>query len=263
MAVYRHQFKKRARHDGEDPSIFAINIETLTVKAFGDMVPSARLRLIQDRFIASNENCALRCHLDSVLPETPIRVIVDRCRVWESHADTDTRRILKPTLERARPVYTANESTCVPADQVVTAFTVHSVGLGDLKAFLRRLLPTAPVQTLPPRPVPTEMEIMLEHLLLNAPVRTAITEMETLLQCLLPGATTRALWPRPVLARMDWTTIVCFSFGQLGHGVSRCPKLDETFPYMLPGCSAEKVDANYMMILPRVAAERLRAGNGD
>ena len=32
---------------------------------------------------------------------------------------------------------------------------------------------------------------------------------------------------------------------------------------MLPGWSEEKVGANYMMILPRVSAEHLRAGNGD
>ena len=36
--------------------------------------------------------------------------------------------------------------------------------------------------------------------------------------------------------------MVCFSCGRPGHGVSQCPHLDETFPYMLPGWSAEKVD---------------------
>ena len=40
--------------------------------------------------------------------------------------------------------------------------------------------------------------------------------------------------------------------------MGRCPELDETFPYMLPGWSAEKVGANYMIISPRIAAERLR-----
>ena len=128
---------------------------------------------------------------------------------------------------------------------------------------MRPLLPTAPVQTPPPHPVPTEMEIRLERLLFNAlapapPPRTAITEMETLLQCLLPGVPT---WtPR---TRRDWSTILCFSCGQPSHVVSRCPKLDETFPYMLPGWLAEKVGANRMMISPRVAVERLWAGNGD
>ena len=51
----------------------------------------------------------------------------------------------------------------------MAAVTAPSVGLGDIEALLRRLLPTAPVQASPPRPVPMEMEIMLECILLNAP----------------------------------------------------------------------------------------------
>ena len=77
----------------------AIALETLAVKAFGDMDPNARLRLIQDRFVAGHENCALRRHLDSIPPETPIWDIVDRCRVWESHADTGARRIVNASGE--------------------------------------------------------------------------------------------------------------------------------------------------------------------
>ena len=43
-------------------------------------------------------------------------------------------------------------------------------------------------------------------------------------------------------------------------GLGRCPELDETFPYMLPGWSAENVGANYTKISPHIAAEHLRAG---
>ena len=146
----------------KDQSIFAITLETLAVKAFGDMGPNARLRLIQNRFVAGHKNCALRPHLDSVPPETPIRDIVDRCRVWESHADTCTRIIVKPAPERALPVCTVDEPACVPADRVMAAVTVPPVGQGDLEALLRCLLPTSPVQTPPPCPVPTEIEILLE-----------------------------------------------------------------------------------------------------
>ena len=52
LADYRRQFEKTVRQDGEDPSIFAIELETLDVKAFRDMGPSALIRLILDRFIA-------------------------------------------------------------------------------------------------------------------------------------------------------------------------------------------------------------------
>ena len=42
--------------------------------------------------------------LDSVSPETPIRDVVDRCSVWESHADPAVRRISKPNPD---PTYLA------------------------------------------------------------------------------------------------------------------------------------------------------------
>ena len=63
------------------------------MKAFGDMGQAARLRLIRDRFIAGHSSCELRRHLDSVPLETPIRDVVDRCRIWESHADPAVRRL--------------------------------------------------------------------------------------------------------------------------------------------------------------------------
>ena len=72
LADYRRQFERTTRQEGEDPSIFAVELETLAVKAFGDMGPNARLRLARDRFIAGHENCSLRGHLDSVSSETPI-----------------------------------------------------------------------------------------------------------------------------------------------------------------------------------------------
>ena len=81
LADYRRQFEKMTRSAEEDPSIFAIALETLAVKAFGDMGQTVRLRLIRDRFIVGHSSCELRRYLDSVPPETPIRDVVDRCRV--------------------------------------------------------------------------------------------------------------------------------------------------------------------------------------
>ena len=65
LADYRRQFEGTTRTVGEDPAIFATALETLAVKAFGDMGQTPRLRLIRDRFIAGHSNCDLRRHLDT------------------------------------------------------------------------------------------------------------------------------------------------------------------------------------------------------
>ena len=110
LADYRRQFEKTTRSAGDDPSIFAIALETLPVKTFGDMRQTERLRLIRDRLIAGHGSCELRRYLDSVPPETPIRDVEDRCRVWKSHADPEIRRVSKPGPEPIYPAYVVGES---------------------------------------------------------------------------------------------------------------------------------------------------------
>ena len=48
LADYRRQFERTTRTVWEDPVIFATALETLAVKAFGDMGQTARLHLIRD-----------------------------------------------------------------------------------------------------------------------------------------------------------------------------------------------------------------------
>ena len=45
--------------------------------------------MIRDKFIAGQEQCALRRQLDGFAQGTPIGEIVDSCRVWESHSDSN------------------------------------------------------------------------------------------------------------------------------------------------------------------------------
>ena len=109
LANYRREFDKTVRKMGEDPSNFAIKLETLAVKAFGNMGQVARLRLIRDRFIAGHANCDLRRYLDCVPPDTPLRDIVDRCRVWESYGTTEVRRVSKPSPDPVYPTYAVEQ----------------------------------------------------------------------------------------------------------------------------------------------------------
>ena len=75
LADYRRRFERISRKPGEDPSVFAV--ETLALKAYGDLSSSAWLQLVRDRFIVGQMGCSLRRHLDGVEPGTPIWDIVD------------------------------------------------------------------------------------------------------------------------------------------------------------------------------------------
>ena len=147
-----------------------------------------------------------------------------------------------------------------PVDRVAAAIATPSVGLADLETLVQKLLLSIPAPAPPSLPVPVDIEIMLKHLLLLAPVlvlasppRCATTVMGTVQRHLLQSGTPTSV-PRSSLisTHRDWTTMVCFSCDRPGHGVSSCPHLDETFPYMLPGWSAEKMEA-----------EQLQSGNDD
>ena len=106
-------------------------------QAFGDIGQTSRLRIIRDHFIAGDSCCELRRHLDNVAPETPIRDIVDRCRVWESHADSDNRWVERPVPERALPIYTVNDANGGGVGRVATAVPAPPTGPGQLERLLR------------------------------------------------------------------------------------------------------------------------------
>ena len=145
---------KTVRKDNYDSGgghvIFATALETLAVKAFGDMGQTAHLRLIRDRFIAGHGSCELRRHLDSVPPETPIRDVVDPCHIWKCHADTAARRVSKPSPDPIYPAYVVGDSDNISETTRVAAVTRLKSGPDQLEDLLRRLL-TA-VDT--PAPIP-------------------------------------------------------------------------------------------------------------
>ena len=66
---------------------------------------------------------------------------------------------------------------------------------------------------------------------------------------------------RPV--QRDWSEVKCFSCGNSGRSAARCPTLDITVPFMLPGWKADKTSVGYMMISPRRAMDRRQAENAN
>ena len=89
LAVFRWRFESAIRHPEVDPATFATELGILAVRGFGDMGKRALDSMIRDICITAQRNCGLRRHLDGVSSDTPIRDIVDRCRVWESHSEQE------------------------------------------------------------------------------------------------------------------------------------------------------------------------------
>ena len=85
LAGLRRQFESASRQPGLDPATFATDLGMLAIQGFGDM----RDTMIRDKFIAGQEQCALRRQLDGFAQDIPIGEIVDSCRVWESHSDSN------------------------------------------------------------------------------------------------------------------------------------------------------------------------------
>ena len=85
--MFQRQFESATRRTGMDPATFLMELEIVAVRGFGDMGKCARNCMVRDKFITAQRSCGLRRHIDSVPPDTPIRDIADRFRVWESHSE--------------------------------------------------------------------------------------------------------------------------------------------------------------------------------
>ena len=272
LANYRREFDKTVRKPGEDPSNFAITLETLAVKAFGDMGQTACLRLIRDRFIAGHGSCELRRYLDCVPPDTPLRDMVDRCRVWESHADPEVRRVSKPMPEPAYPTYVAKQSEYETEPvRVVTVNKPNSL-VDQSEELLKKLLAVLTPAVSPPAkapelsPMDKLVQLLLSETAKSNPVPPAPVEppgLETLLRTYFAEqqSSRQELRFRPV--RRNWSDVKCFSCGKTGHSATRCPTLDVTSPFILPGWKAKKTSTGYLMISPKMATDRRRAENED
>ena len=83
------QFQRAFQRPGDDPSMFAIELERLARRAFIEIDISIQLQMVRDRFVDGQVECALRRHLDSLGPDTPMADIVNCCRVWDSHREVE------------------------------------------------------------------------------------------------------------------------------------------------------------------------------
>ena len=106
--------------------------------------------MVRDRFIDGQAECALRRHLDSFGPDTPMRGIVDSCRVWESHNEAAVCRNGGSDRNSPRAVYQVTEDSQSPAVSTESEM---------LDKVIRRLLPTPTVP-----PIPSDQELLIQRL---------------------------------------------------------------------------------------------------
>ena len=179
-----------------------------------DIDTTIQLQMVRDRFIDGQAECALRRHLDSLGPNTPMTDIVDCCRVWESHCEVEIQPRTSADRRPARAICQVTEVEPTPATSKETE---------SVEDIIRKLLPTPALPPPQAVPIPSDRDVLIQHLMEAicppTPVpqeRSAATDLETLLLNWLPvGSVTEedAASPDPPADSAEG----CFSCGGLTH----------------------------------------------
>ena len=203
LAVLRRRFESAFRRPGLDPATFATELGILAIQGFEDMKEQARDTMTRDKFIAGQRQCALRRQLDGFAQDTPIGEIVDNCRVWESHSESD---------------------------RVLMVIRESDVGNkpGDSRTRERRKL----VVNVQPK-VETEKQ---EPMVGNQEDPSVLGLLVNQLLQSMQGE----------ILRRDRPSVmgpVCFSCGDGGHRINRCPQVN--FPFLPAGWSMNIDNGQY------------------
>ena len=206
LAVLRRRFESAFRRPGLDPATFATEFGILAIQGFEDMKEQARDTMIRDNFIAGQRPCALRRQLDGFAQDTPIGEIVDSCRVWESHSESDR-------------VFTVNCESDVgnqPGDSQTRERRKLVVNVQPKVAEIEKQEPMVGNQE-----DPSVLGLLVNQLLQS-------TQGEILRR------------DRPSVVGP-----VCFSCGDGGHRINRCTQVNTDFPFLPAGWSMNMDNGQY------------------
>ena len=121
-----------------------------------DIDTKIQLHLVRDRFIDGQAECALRRHLDSLGPNTPMTDIVDCCRVWESHSEVEIQPQTSADRRPVRVICQVTEVEPAPATSPDTE-TVEDI--------IRKLLPTPALPPPQAVPIPSDRDLLIQQLM--------------------------------------------------------------------------------------------------
>ena len=115
--------------------------------------------------------------------------------------------------------------------------------------------------------IPPDYDLLIQRLLGTVrpvqPVvqeRSRLTDIRFFLQSMLPVGSVAEAVVQPPAHRQE-STVGCFSCGELDHTTERCPVLDESFPFLPPGCQAERVGDEFLLRPPLKGDACQQAGN--
>ena len=171
-------------------------------------------QMVRDRFIDGQAEHALRRHLDSLGPNTPMPDIVDCCRIWERHCEVEIQPWTSADRRPARVICQVAEVEPTPAVPPETETVV------DIN---KKLLPTPAPPPLQAVPIGSDRDLIIQQLMEAicpptpvAQERSPASDLETLLLNWLPVGTVTeedVVSPDPSTDSVEG----CFSCGGLTH----------------------------------------------
>ena len=167
--------------------------------------------------------------------------------MWESHADSDIRRVSNLGPDTVFPTYVVSDLDGRVDDLRVAAVATPQSTPDQVEGFFHRLLANAATQAATPKPKPSAVDQLLSvwwgKLRLGNLHRRRRPDRRDWKLCF--KIFFLGIWPpvwqsRPGPIRWDWNAVVCFSCGKAGHSANRLSHFGWFFPFHAAGMVSGK-----------------------